>query len=63
MFFPNWFDKGITTVSDVLNSDGLIKTLDELKKDFSIDKINPLHYLRVQQNVKKFLKNIELKQI
>ena len=56
MFIPNWFEKGITAVSDVLNLDGSIKTLDEVKQKYSINSINPLHYLRVQQNVKKFLK-------
>ena len=55
MFIPNWFEKGITTVSNVLNLDGSIKTLDEVKQEHSMNSINPLQYFRVQQNVKKFL--------
>ena len=52
MFIPNWFEMAITAVTHL---DGSIKTLDKVKQEYSINSINPLHYLRVLQNVKKFL--------
>ena len=35
-------------------------TLDEIKHQYSIKAINPLHYLRVQQNVKQCIKRYKI---
>ena len=56
MYLPTWYEKGIVTVADVINDLGTVMDLDTLKRVYGINTINPLHYLRVQQNVKEFLK-------
>ena len=56
MYLPTWYEKGIVTVADVINDLGTVMELDTLKRVYGINTINPLHYLRVQQNVKEFLK-------
>ena len=43
MYIPIWFEKGIKTISDIINPNSFIT-------------INPLHYLRVKHNVKQYFK-------
>ena len=57
MYLPKWLEKGITTVSDVVNTDGAVLKIDKLKHMYSIHHLNPLHYLRVHQNIKSLLKD------
>ena len=56
MYLPKWYEKGIVTIADVTNDLGIVMDLDTIKRLYDIDSINPLHYLRVQQNVKQYLK-------
>ena len=56
MYIPIWFQKGIKTISDIINPNGLIMTMDEVKHQYSFSTINPLHYLRVKHNVKQYIK-------
>ena len=56
MFLPKWYEKGIVTIADVTNDLGVVMDLDTIKRLYNIDSINPLHYLRVQQNVKQYMK-------
>ena len=56
MYIPIWFGKGIKTISDIMNSSGSIMTMDEVKHQYSFSTINPLHYLRLKHNVKKYIK-------
>ena len=56
MYLPTWYEKGIVTVADVINDLVTVMDFDTLKRVYGINTINPLHYLRVQQNVKEFLK-------
>ena len=60
MYLPQLLDKGITTVSDVIDSDGAVLKMDELKQIYSIHHLNLLHYLRVQQNIKSLFKKTKL---
>ena len=57
MYLPTWSNKGINMVLDVINDKGFPMEITEIKQLYSIQNINPLHYLRVQQTVKLFLKN------
>ena len=55
MYLPKWYEKGIVTVADVINDSGTVMDLDRVKRVYGLNTINPLHYLRLQQNVKKLL--------
>ena len=57
MFLPIWSNKGINIVLDVVNKQGFPMKMNEIKSVYFFQNINPLHYLRVQQTVKRFLKN------
>ena len=48
IYIPDWFDKGVHTISDILHPNRSVMTLDEIKHQYSIKVINPLHYLRIQ---------------
>ena len=63
MFLPKWFEKGIITIADVIEDSGVLMKLDDIKRKYSIDHINPLHYLRVQKNVKCFIQKYKLSEI
>ena len=56
MYLPKWLEKGIVSVSDILKSDGSVMTLDEIRYKYNFTSINPLHFLRVQRNVKDMIK-------
>ena len=43
-------------IADVTDNVGNIMDLDTIKNVFGIENMNPLHYLRVQQNIKMFLR-------
>ena len=58
MYLPKLLEKGITTVSDVVKSDGAVLKMDGLKQIYSIHHLNPLHYLTFQQNIKSLLKRL-----
>ena len=59
MFLPKWFEKGIITIVDVIEDSGVLMKLDNIKRKYSIDHVNPLHYLRVQKKMSNALyKNI-----
>ena len=60
MYLTQLLDKGITTVSDVIDSDGAVLKMDQLKQIYSIHHLNPLHYLRVQQTIKSLFKKTKL---
>ena len=47
IYLPKWHEKGITTVADIVDDHGNVIDIDTIKKVYSIEKINPLHYLRV----------------
>ena len=63
MFLPKWFEKGITTIADVIEDSGVLMKLDDMKRMYSIDHVNPLHYLRVQKNDKCFIQKYKLSEI
>ena len=63
MYLPTWYEKGIVTVADVINDLGTVMDLDTIKGVYGINTINPLHYLRVQQNLKEFLKKYRFGQL
>ena len=63
MFLPKWFEKGIITIADVIEDSGVLMKLDDIKRKYSIDHVNPLHYLRIQQNVKCFIQKYKLSEI
>ena len=56
MYIPKWYQRGIVTISDIIDTTGTVMDIDTIKSVYNIDIINPLHYLRVKQNVKEFLK-------
>ena len=56
MYLQTWSNKGINFVLDVINDQGFPMEMNEIKQFHSFQNINPLHYLRVRQTVKLFLK-------
>ena len=60
MYLPKWYEKGIMTIGDVTDNSGSLLEIDTLKRHYGIDIINPLHYLRVKQNVKELFKKFRL---
>ena len=63
MYLPKWYEKGIVTIADVTDNFGNIMDLDTIKSTYGIETINPLHYLRVQQNIKMFLRKYGFTQV
>ena len=61
MYLPKWYEKGIITIADVTDHSGSVLEIDILKRDYGIEVINPLHYIRVKQNVKEFLKKFSFR--
>ena len=59
LFYPHWYNTGITTSLDLLNNDGSMKTLEELKNQFNI-KSNFLEYLRLQRCLKRYFTNCDV---
>ena len=57
MYFPKWYEKGIITIADITDDLGTVLDIDTLKSVYGIESINPLHYLRVRQNVKELFKS------
>ena len=47
------YEKGMVTVSYVVNDSGTVIRIDTIKKVYSINTINPPHYSRAQQNVEE----------
>ena len=59
LFYPHWYMAGIATSLDLLNNDGSMKTLEELKNQFNI-KSNFLDYLRLQRCLKRYFTNCDV---
>ena len=55
MFYPNWYQKGILTVGDVVESDGKLLPVSVLRHRFNLN-INLLNYYTVRSNVSAFIK-------
>ena len=53
---PHWYKAGILTPRDLLNNDGNLKTLEEIRLQYGL-KYNFLEYLRIQRSLKGFLSN------
>ena len=60
IYIPNLFEKGLRTISDIIHPNGLVLSLDEIKHQYLVEHINPLHYLRIQQNVKQCIKTYKI---
>ena len=56
LFIPDWYNRGIFTISDILDDNGCIMTLDELERIYKITDRNFLRYLSVKSTCKQFLK-------
>ena len=54
LFFPKWYNKGISLIGDIVESTGDIMTLQKIEKTFGL-KINFLEYHRVNTLVNKFI--------
>ena len=55
MFFSDWFQKGISTIGDIVNSEGIVFEIGSLSKIFNF-KPNTLNYYTVKSLVTKFIK-------
>ena len=55
MFYSNWYQKGILTVGDVVESDGKLLSISVLRHRFNLN-INLLNYYTVRSNVSAFIK-------
>ena len=55
LFYPNWYQKGILTVGDVVGIDGKMLTIDILREHFNLN-INLLNYYTVKSKVSAFIK-------
>ena len=55
MFYSNWYQKGILTVGDVVESDGKLLSISVLRHCFNLY-INLLNYYTVRSNVSAFIK-------
>ena len=58
LFFPNWYSKGVISVSDLLSSDGQIISIQDLKSGYNI-KTNFLEYHRVTSNLQVYLSKLQ----
>ena len=56
MFFPKWFNSGITFVSDILDDQGVILEQHQIEQKFRLN-INFLEYYRIKYGVELFLRN------
>ena len=54
LFYPDWFNSGIHTIADVVDSDGVIYDYKNLKLNYNLN-INILNYYTVKGLVKKFI--------
>ena len=62
LFYPHWYKAGILTPLDLLNNDGNLKTLEELRLQCGVNSIF-LEYLRIQRSLKGFLNNYDLSEL
>ena len=57
LFIPDWYRKGIFLISDILDTDGQIMSLEMLEIMYGISFKNFLHHLSVKVKCRQFLKN------
>ena len=62
LFYPHWYKAGILTLLDLLNNDGNLKTLEEIRLQYGV-KSNFLEYMRIQRSLKGFLNNYDLSEL
>ena len=62
LFLPNWYSKGILTISDVLDPTGTFMSCEKLQSLYNLGSVNFLSYLRVKLNVLKFIKDHDLQE-
>ena len=55
MHLPNWYAKAITIISDLLDDTGSFMSCQQLQVKYEFDNIGFLSFLRVKQNVQKFV--------
>ena len=55
MFFPKLYSKGIIMISDVIDSEGKVLTIQKLKDHYNLESLNFLDYLRLSTVVRKFI--------
>ena len=58
--YPVWYEKGIIIISDILDKEGNILAMNDLKERYNLDSVNFLDYLRLSRVVKGFTKNTVL---
>ena len=59
IFYSHWYKAGIIIPLDLLNHDGKIKTLDEIKLNFNI-KSNFLEYFRIKSCLSRYLSTCDV---
>ena len=59
LFKPDWFEKGIMYVRDIIGVNGRILPVNELKRRFSLDSVEPLFYNGLKLKLNNWLKTSE----
>ena len=57
LFIPDWFNKGIHLVSDVVDEHGNFMSIRNLQILYNIEDINFLRYLKIKMDTLNFMKN------
>ena len=60
LYFPNWFNKGITTVGDLISNQATIFNLHELSEKYDLTQTNFLEHYRIKSLVETFTKKVDL---
>ncbi len=56
LYYPTWYSKGISLVGDLINSDGSIMSIEDIKNNYNLDPINYLNYLSIRTLVRRYLR-------
>ena len=60
LYLPSWYAKAITIISDLLDETGSFMSHEQLQIKHNFDNMDFLSYLRVKQNILKFLKDCKI---
>ena len=56
LFLPDWCQNGIYVIGNIINGEGGVCSLDELRQRYGFH-INFLYYITVKKSVKKFIED------
>ena len=57
-YIPNWYFKGIKTISDIVETDGTIMSIHEMTQIYGTAQINFLEFHRIKTLAKKYVSKL-----